>query len=228
MASRYLLLLALAVSPSAPAWGATPPPPAWQEELKAVRLQPAKPERLVREAELLYRIGVATEEEAPKRKIFEEGLALATKARAENPKLPGAIMQWVVHASSIAGIDKNLEALRRIREIETALLELRELDPSFDHAGADRALGKLYEQAPMIISVGSTAKAMKHLRSAYERAPAFPANCLFLAEQLLRNGDKRDARKMVKGCPVPGAFATHPDVEEWTKLSRRILDRTQS
>jgi hypothetical protein len=38
----------------------------------------------------------------------------------------------------------------------------RELDESFDYAGPDRNLGRLYFMAPSIASVGSRAKARAH------------------------------------------------------------------
>lgn len=227
MQIRSLILLTLLALPTRGFASATPVDPAtWKQELSTLRATKETDERWVREAELLYRIGLTTDDETEKRKLFEEGLNLAQRARAENPKNPGALFQWVVHSSSIAAIDKNLEALRQIKVIEGTLLELKAVDPAYGQAAADRALGRLYDQAPMIISVGSTPKALKHLRAAYDRAPSFPGNCLFLADTLLRTGDKREARKLVKSCPISESDAQHPDAPEWARIARRILDRT--
>jgi tetratricopeptide (TPR) repeat protein len=189
---------------------------------------PASLEHSVTEAERLFRLGHAAEGEADKRKFHEEGFRLAEEARALQPNDPGALLQWTMHASAIAALDKNLAALKRIKEIEATLLRLKELAPAYRHAAADRTLGLLYRNAPMIISIGSTARAGRHLKEAYAKDPSYPGNCIFLADFYLSEGEKREARRLAKECGTDDQIAKFPeDAAEWTRLARRILDKTR-
>ena len=53
------------------------------------------------------------------------------------------------------------------------------LDPNYDLAGADRALGLLYYEAPgWPLSVGNKNKARQHLQRAVKLAPTYPENQL--------------------------------------------------
>lgn len=183
----------------------------------------------VAEAERLFRLGNAAGVEADKRKFHEEGFQLAEGARAQNPDDPGALLQWTMHASAIAALDKNLAALKRIKEIEVTLLRLKEIAPAYRHAAADRTLGLLYRNAPMIISIGSTARAGRHLKEAFAKDPAYPGNCIFLADFYLSEGERREARRLAKECGTEANLAAFPEeAPEWTRISRRILDKTRS
>ncbi len=89
-----------------------------------------------------------------------------------------------------------LRALGHVREMESAWQASRLLDPTFDHAGADRSLGMLYAECPPPpIGVGSRTKARSHLAKAVELAPAHPGNRLEWVEYLERDGDTEAARR---------------------------------
>lgn len=86
------------------------------------------------------------------------------------------------------------KALGWIRDMESHWQDCRVLDPAFDHAGADRSLGMLYEECPPPpLGVGSRSKARLHLSKAVELAPGYPENRLLWIEFLLRHGDKQAA-----------------------------------
>ncbi|RZA08980.1 MAG: hypothetical protein EOP11_03125 [Proteobacteria bacterium] len=183
----------------------------------------------VEESARLFREGAETESETNKRRLHEEGLALAEAAKQVNPENPGALLQWTMHASAIAAMDKNLAALQQIKRIETTLLRLKEIAPGYEHAAADRTLGLLYRNAPMIISIGSTARAGRHLKEAFAKDPAYPGNCIFLADFYLGEGEKREARRLVKDCGTEEKIGAYPvEAAEWKRLARRILDKTRS
>lgn len=89
-----------------------------------------------------------------------------------------------------------LKALGWVREMESAWLASRVLDPGFDHAGADRSLGMLYAECPPPpLGVGSRGKARLHLARAVEVAPGYPENRLQWIEFLLQRGEADEARK---------------------------------
>jgi tetratricopeptide (TPR) repeat protein len=82
---------------------------------------------------------------------------------------------------------KKLGALAHLRELEREWLAASALDPHFDYAGPDRALGLLYRDAPdPPFSLGNRTKADKHLRHAVSLAPEFPENHLNLIESYLK------------------------------------------
>jgi tetratricopeptide (TPR) repeat protein len=77
--------------------------------------------------------------------------------------------------------------------MEATWLKAIELDPKFNYAGAHRALGLLYLEAPgWPISLGSHAKARQHLKKAVELSPDYPDNQLCWLEVLLK-GDEMKA-----------------------------------
>jgi tetratricopeptide (TPR) repeat protein len=89
-----------------------------------------------------------------------------------------------------------LKGLGIVAEMERVFLTARKLDPLFDYAGSDRALGRLYHQAPgWPISLGSQAKASRHLNEAVRLRPDYPGNRLALAEFLW---ETRQARQFAQ------------------------------
>lgn len=86
------------------------------------------------------------------------------------------------------------KALGWVREMERHLQDCRVLDPGFDHAGADRSLGMLYEECPPPpLGVGNRAKARSHLSKAVELAPGYPENRLLWIEFLVNHGETQAA-----------------------------------
>jgi len=123
---------------------------------------------------------------------------------------------------------RTLGALRLVRQMETAWQTSRTLDETFDFAGADRSLGLLYAECPRPpIGVGSREKARIHLTRAVELSPDHPENRLFLAEQLLRWGEREAARNQLSaleaGIPEARRRLTGPDWEPaWTSWDARL------
>jgi hypothetical protein len=78
-----------------------------------------------------------------------------------------------------------LKGLGIVSEMEKVFLIARKLEPGFDYAGSDRALGLLYHQAPgWPISLGSRSKASRHLTEAVRLHPNYPGNRIALAKFL--------------------------------------------
>ena len=87
-----------------------------------------------------------------------------------------------------------LRALGLVREMETQWQACQLLDPGFDHAGADRSLGMLYEECPSApLGVGSRSKARFHLARAVQLAPDHPENRILWIEFLVQRHEKAAA-----------------------------------
>jgi hypothetical protein len=137
----------------------------------------------------------AAPDDRARERLHEEGLALATEALALDPDEPAAILWWIAHRGSRASALNPVVAVRIASEVERSLLRLRELAPDHEHAAADRVLGILYFTAPPVVSVGSMAKAEKHVLDALRRFPTYPGNQLTMAELAAKKGDCRLARR---------------------------------
>lgn len=78
-----------------------------------------------------------------------------------------------------------LGALKIVAEMEKRLLTAKAQNPQQDFAGPDRALGRLYFQAPgWPASIGHRKKGIDHLQQAIASAPDYPGNHLFYLEML--------------------------------------------
>ena len=87
-----------------------------------------------------------------------------------------------------------LRALGLVREMETQWQACQLLDPGFDHAGADRSLGMLYEECPSApLGVGSRSKARFHLARAVQLAPDHPENRILWIEFLVQRNENAAA-----------------------------------
>lgn len=130
-------------------------------------------------------------------RIAQEGIDACRQVLAGNPASAPAHYFLALNLGQLAQT-KTVGALRIVPRIEAAFASARACDENFDHAGPDRGLGLLYLQAPgWPTSVGSKAKARKHLLRAVELAPTYPGNRLALAEAHLEWREKDDARRQL-------------------------------
>lgn len=148
--------------------------------------------------------------------IAEEGIAACRDAIARDPKSAPARYYLGMNLGQLART-KTLGALRLVDEMEHEFKIVRNLDPKFDHAGADRNLGLLYLEAPAIASIGSRSRARTHLQRAAQLAPDYPENRLNLLEAYLRWGDRTGARRELQALEAlwPGARAKFTG-DDWT------------
>lgn len=87
---------------------------------------------------------------------------------------------------------RGLSALDLLREMAKELETARGIDPSFDHAGADRSLGLLYRDAPgWPVSLGNWTKARQYLEGAVQLDGDYPENRIALAELYAEIHEKR-------------------------------------
>jgi hypothetical protein len=179
------------------------------QELATLRRAEETPGRLADEARLLHFLAEASggEERAQARR---EGLALAERALARNPREPGALLWWTAHRGAQASMLNPFEAVQIAREVEERLLLLRDVDPAYEHSAADRVLGHVYQVAPAGLSIGSMKKAELHLRAAMARHPRFPANQLLYGQLLMRSGDCHGAQGLARAVLDSDELERHP------------------
>ena len=134
---------------------------------------------------------------AAKSKTAQKGVEVCRWLVAQHPEMASAHYYLSLNLGEYADTKRSLAALGMVREMEKEFKKTTELDEHFDYAGADRALGLLYQQAPAIGSIGSRSKARQHFRRALELSPEFPENRLVLIEADLAWGEAGAARREI-------------------------------
>jgi tetratricopeptide (TPR) repeat protein len=121
---------------------------------------------------------------AERESIATRGVAACRHAIALDPESAPAHYYLALNLGQLARVHL-LKGLGIVSEMEKVFLAALKLDPLFDYAGSDRALGLLYHQAPgWPLSLGSRAKANRHLNEAVRLRPDYPGNRIALAEFL--------------------------------------------
>jgi hypothetical protein len=144
-----------------------------------------------------YRAGQLARTTAERRAHHQRGLALAREALARDPDDPAGLLWYAANLGAEALSRGKLQALPVVGDIERTLLKLERLHPDYDGAAAARSLGRLYHQAPAIISVGSSRKAATYLGRALARAPDHPGNLAYAADFHADQGDCEQARPLL-------------------------------
>jgi hypothetical protein len=97
------------------------------------------------------------------------------------------------------------------------------LDPAFQKGSADRALGRWYYKVPGLFG-GSKKKSEEHLRKSLTYDPNSTASRYFLAETLVADGRKDDARaELQKVIDAPLDPAWTPEDREFKQKAQRLL-----
>jgi hypothetical protein len=126
--------------------------------------------------------------------MAQEAVDACRKALVQSPTEAGCHYYLGLNLGILAQAQP-LKALGRVREMEAAWQACLLLDPGFDHAGADRSLGMLYDECPPPpLGVGSSGKARFHLERAAKMAPDYPGNRLQWIEFLVGRDRFDEAR----------------------------------
>jgi tetratricopeptide (TPR) repeat protein len=189
------------------------------------------------QAEACYRRGRAAARSAQRRKHFLEGIAAARARLAADP-VPGpgdpeGLFWLAVNLGAEALERGRFQALPVLPEMERLLQRCHAADPRYQHAGAARVLGRLYDKAPALISLGSVARARQWLESALELDPDFPGNLAFAADFFGRQGDAERSRHLAELCRLrleaaPSDGELGPDAAEWRAIVIGILARSRA
>lgn len=134
---------------------------------------------------------------AQKAEFAKGGIEAAERSVALNTNSAPAHYYLGMNIGELADTKRNLSALKMTKEMEREFLAARAIDEHFDYAGADRNLGLLYLEAPVIFSVGDRTKGRQYLQTAVRVAPDFPENRLNLVEAYLKLGDTAEARRQL-------------------------------
>ncbi len=161
------------------------------------------------------------------RRFYEQGIEAARKAAAVEPNRPEGHFWIAANMGALAesfGLRQGIKYRKPIREeLETVL----RLDPTFQQGSADRALGRWYAKVPGMFG-GSDKEAERHLRASLTYNPNSTASHFFLAELMLDNGRKAEARaelQKVVDAPIDPDWA--PEDREFKAKAAALLAKTR-
>lgn len=160
--------------------------------------------------------------------IAQQGIVACRQILNSDPDSPPAHYYLGLNLGQMAR-SRNLGALKLVNEMEREFRRASELQPGFDYGGADRSLGLLYRDAPVIVSIGNRTKARQHLQRAVELAPRYPDNHLSLLESDLKWNDRNGAYRELKAVDDlwPGAKSEFAGPEwkiSWADWDARLKD----
>jgi tetratricopeptide (TPR) repeat protein len=177
-------------------------------------------------ARLAYRAAQVAPDRDESRRDYQRGIAFARAALARDPNDPGGLLWLAANLGGEALTHGKLHALGVVDEVERTLLRLDQVNPGYDHAAASRALGRLYQKAPSIISIGNSKKAADYLGRALARAPDFPGNWVYAADFYAEQGDCGRALPLAQRVRSARDLDNYGfDAREWRDLATRVLTR---
>jgi hypothetical protein len=172
-----------------------------------------------------YRLGRAARASSERLRYFREGMARAQACLAGRPEDPEGLYWLAVNTGAEALERGRFQALPALPEMERLLLRCHAVAPAFEHAGPARVLGRLYQKAPAVISIGSNKKARQWLETALATAPDFPGNMAFAADFLSNQGEPQRANELARRCLSLLAGRDYgPDGEEWRTVATEVLE----
>ena len=187
-------------------------------------LHTGTPPLLIRLARTCFIVG----DLAPKNQragYYEKGLAYAERLIQEQPDGVAGHYWKALNLSGLADVGSRMAGFKLLPKIMEELKLVLVLDETYDQAGVHRVLGRIYFEAPSWpISVGDKKKSLQHLETAVRLAPNHSTNHLYLAETLLNQEKKDQARSELEKVLPDGQNGLHPQaLKEDRQEARRLL-----
>ncbi len=155
--------------------------------------------------------------------FLEQGMAAARAAIAIEPDRPEGHMWLAANMGALAESFGLRQGLKYRGAIKDELLAVLRIDPAFQEGSADRGLGRWYFKVPGLFG-GSNKKSEEHLRRALTYNPNSTITRYFLAETLLDEGRKDEARaelQKVLDAPLDPEWA--PEDRDYKQRAQRLL-----
>jgi uncharacterized membrane protein len=147
-------------------------------------------------AKARYWLGTHADEKSRKA-YLEAGIAAGRAAIAAASDKPEGHFWVAANMGALAESFGLRQGLKYRGDIKSELEAVLKIDPAFQQGSADRALGRWYYKVPSLFG-GSNKQSEAHLRKALTYNPSSSATLYFLAETLIDEGKKDDARTVLQ------------------------------
>jgi tetratricopeptide (TPR) repeat protein len=165
-------------------------------------------------------------DEKGRKPYLESGIAAGRAAIGIAPDKPEGHFWVAANMGALAESYGMRQGLKYRNDIKNELETVLRLDPAFQQGSADRALGRWYFKVPGLFG-GSKKLSEEHLRKSLTFDPNSTASLYFLAETLLDEGKKPEARATLEkliAAPVNPDWA--PEDREFKQKATALLART--
>jgi hypothetical protein len=159
--------------------------------------------------------------------VLEDGVMRGRTAASLAPNRPEGHF-WMAANMGAAAEFSGRDGLKYRKAIKDELETVLRLDPAFLQGSADRALGRWYFKVPRLFG-GNKKTAEEHLRASLKYDPHSTASHFFLAELLLEDGRREEARaeaQLVLDAPAEPEW--EPENQEFKSQARALLARMKS
>jgi tetratricopeptide (TPR) repeat protein len=199
------------------------------EQIWAARLakDPKDFESAWRLAKARYWLGTHAEEKSRKG-YLEAGIAAGRAAIALAPDKPEGHFWVAANMGALAESFGLRQGLKYRGDIKDEIEAVLKIDPAFQQGSADRALGRWYYKVPGLFG-GGNKKSEEHLRKALTYNAQSSATLYFLAETLIDEGKKPEARDVLEklaAAPIDPDWA--PEDREFKAKGERLLAGLQT
>lgn len=151
-----------------------------------------------------------------------QGLQYAKQAIRSEPQKPEALAAYAEALGQSAQANKGPSGLKNVKLAVKALNQAIEIQPRY--AYAHMMLSNFYRQAPRVISIGNLDKALEHARLAVEYDPHAGINHVTLAEALIENNKKDEAKvELEKALNVTHSPDRLPENKSDQEKARKLL-----
>jgi tetratricopeptide (TPR) repeat protein len=161
--------------------------------------------------------------DAERRVFFEQGIDAARKAAAMKPDRPEGHFWMAANMGALAESYGVGQGIKYRKPIKASLETVLRIDPAFQDGSADRALGRWYYKVPRLFG-GNKKLAEAHLRKSLTYNPNSTASHFFLAELLLDDDRRQEARAefeaLIAAPPNPNWI---PEDNDFKDKARRAL-----
>jgi hypothetical protein len=151
--------------------------------------------------------------EKTRKAYLEAGMAAARAAIAAAPGRPEGHFWLAANMGALAESFGLRQGLKYRGDIKDELETVLRLDAAFQAGSADRALGRWYHQVPGLFG-GNDKKSEEHLRKSLTYDPNSAASLYFLADTLVGEGKKEEARTILQ------KLASTPVDPDWAAEDR--------
>jgi len=161
--------------------------------------------------------------ENARKAYLESGIAAGRAAVALAPNKPEGHFWIAANMGALAESFGLRQGLKYRGDIKDELETVLRLDPAYLQGSADRALGRWYFKVPGLFG-GSTKKSEEHLRKALTYNARSTVTLFFLAETLLDEKKKDEARatlQKVLDAPLDPDWT--PEDREFKEKARKLL-----
>jgi tetratricopeptide (TPR) repeat protein len=165
--------------------------------------------------------------EAERKSDLEAGIEAARSAIGIEPNKPEGHMWLAANMGALAESFGLRQGLKYRGAIKDELLTVLRIDPDFQQGSADRALGRWYFKVPALFG-GSNKKSEEHLRRSLTYNPNSTISHYFLAETLLDEGKKEEARaELEKVLSVPLDPEWAPEDRDFKSKAAAMLTKVR-